>query len=152
MLITVDRFTSNEEATGSIVSVDGWFQCFGLEDEHRTEKVWGETRIPAGVYKVGVRTEGGFHNRYSTRFSDMHRGMLQVLNVPGFEHILIHVGNTDDDTAGCLLVGSGIECSSSIVLRNSTSAYKRMYRKVIDAAIAGNLHIRFRDSDIRRLG
>lgn len=146
-LITVDRFVSNEDATGSIVSINGRFECFGLEDEYRTEKVWGETRIPAGQYHVGVRTEGGFHNRYSTRLRDIHRGMLHVQNVPGFEYILIHIGNTDDDTAGCLLVGRGIECKDDIHVTHSLSAYRRLYSRVIDAAIAGNLIIRYRDID-----
>lgn len=150
MLITVNRFTSNDEATGSIVTVDGRFECFGLEDQYRTQKVWGETRIPAGVYRVGVRTEGGFHQRYSNRLRDIHRGMLHVMAVPGFEYILIHIGNTDDDTAGCLLVGRGIETGEQIRIANSTRAYKRFYTKVIDHAIAGDCYIKYIDNDVER--
>ena len=58
MKITVERFTSDAETTLSTVFVDGKFACFGLEDEYRTEKVAGETRIPAGTYKVGLRNVG----------------------------------------------------------------------------------------------
>ena len=38
------------------------------------EKVYGETRIPAGTYKLKLRTEGGYHQKYSKRFPDIHRG------------------------------------------------------------------------------
>ena len=107
MKITVNRIYSTEDATLSLVGVDGQFFCFGLEDEYREEKVPKETRIPAGTYPVRLRTEGGLHGRYRRRFSDIHQGMLHVQDVPGFEYILIHVGNTDEDTAGCLLVGEG---------------------------------------------
>ncbi len=72
MIITVDRFKSDLDATISKVNVDRRFVCFGLEDEYRADKVANETRIPAGRYKVGVRTEGGFHARYTHKFADIH--------------------------------------------------------------------------------
>jgi hypothetical protein len=74
--------------------------------KHRDVKVKGETRIPAGRYQVTLRTEGGFHSKYSEKYGEMHKGMLWVRDVPGFEYILIHTGNTDEHTAGCLLVGN----------------------------------------------
>ena len=104
MKIDVDRFISDEDTTISRVMVDGQFICFGLEDEYREEKVVGETRIPAGTYKITLRTEGGFNQRYKKRFPDIHKGMLHIRNVPNFEYILIHCGNTDEHTKGCLLV------------------------------------------------
>lgn len=148
MLITVNRITSDNDATVSAVSVDGRFVCFGLEDEFREDKVVDETRVPAGRYQIGVRQTGGFHTRYQTKFADIHRGMLHVRDVPGFEHILIHVGNTDTDTAGCLLVGTGaVTQPGDMSVQASKRAYKRLYPLVIDAAAAGDLEIDFIDSD-----
>jgi hypothetical protein len=106
MKITVDRFISDSDSTISHIYIDGSYECFGLEDEYREEKVPKETRIPAGTYKVGVRTVGRLHGKYSKRFPKFHKGMLHILDVPNFEYILIHCGNTDDQTEGCLLVGS----------------------------------------------
>lgn len=146
MLITVRRFTSNDDATLSAIFINDEFECFGLEDEYRKDKVSGETRIPAGTYKVGVRTGGGFHARYKTRF-DFHQGMLHVLNVPGFKWILIHVGNTDEDTAGCLLVGRGATSGDDMSVQSSVSAYRDFYNKVIDSAKAGDLTIEYLDED-----
>ena len=67
MEIFVERFHSTSDETYSNIYVDGKWICFGLEDEHREEKVAGETRIPSGRYKIGVREFGGFHNIYSDR-------------------------------------------------------------------------------------
>ena len=148
MIITVDRFKSDSDATISKVSVDGRFVCFGLEDEYRDEKVASETRIPAGRYKVGVRREGGFHARYTARFPNFHRGMLHVTDVPGFTFILIHIGNTDEDTAGCLLVGLNAAVDDGeLRVTSSKLAYQKLYPMVIDAAERGELEIEYLDSD-----
>ena len=147
MEIIVRRITSNEEATLSTISIDSVFECFGLEDEYRKEKVAGETRIPAGRYKIGVRDVGGFHNRYSSKFPDFHKGMLQVLDVPGFEYILIHIGNYENNTDGCLLVGTGCDTGSTPTVSHSGNAYQALYKKVIDAAVRGEVFITYKDSD-----
>jgi hypothetical protein len=148
MEIYVDRFVSDDDTTVSRVSVDGAFVCFGLEDEFRETKVAAETRIPAGTYNVALRTEGRFHNRYSSRFAGIHRGMLHILDVPGFTYILIHCGNTDEDTEGCLLVGSqAMTEPGEMRVTQSTAAYRRFYPIVVDAAVAGDLTIRFEDND-----
>ena len=148
MDIVVDRFISDDDATISRVMIDGRFECFGLEDEYREEKVVGETRIPAGTYSVALRTVGGFHKRYGTRFPDIHRGMLHIRRVPNFKWILIHCGNTDEHTKGCLLVGSQAETEpDSMSITRSAVAYKKFYPQVVDAAEGSDLSITFLDSD-----
>lgn len=145
MHLLVDRIKSDATATLSAVYLDGRHQCDGLEDEYRAVKVAGETRIPAGTYRIGVRKVGGFHEKYTARFSAFHRGMLQVLNVPGFDGILIHCGNTEHDTAGCLLVGQAAKGKLELVLSSVT--YEQLYKEVIGAAERGELTIEYRDSD-----
>ncbi len=154
MKLEVLRFSSQRESTiGALFDVtDGRrFLCFTLEDEYRTEKVYGETRIPAGVYKLGLRTEGGFHNRYLNKFGDFHIGMLHVQNVPNFEYILIHIGNKDDDTAGCLIVGDQAiqNITEEGFVGSSTAAYKRIYTpiayKIIESP--GSVSIEYIDYD-----
>lgn len=148
MNIIVNRFESDADATISLVSLDGAFLCFGLEDEYREDKIVGETRIPAGTYHVGLRTEGGFHQRYAARFGDLHHGMLHIKNVPGFTFILIHCGNTDEDTAGCLLVGTGCESRpGNKSISSSVAAYKEIYPQLWRDARDGNLTIHFVDND-----
>lgn len=135
MIVKVKRFHSNEDATLGLMFIDDEFSCFTLEDEFRAKKVMGETRIPAGEYKIGFRSVGGHHARYGSKFKSMHKGMLELKDVPNFKYILIHIGNTDEDTAGCLLIG---DSASSTVsgegsIGNSTSAYKRVYPVIASA-------------------
>jgi hypothetical protein len=130
MNLKVYRYNSQSDFTQGLLCIDGKFQCYTLEDEQRALKIKGETAIPLGKYKVVLRKEGTFHQKYSNKFALFHKGMLHVTNVPGFEYILIHIGNTDDDTAGCLLVGRSTSENS---IAESTIAYEAMYKKVLAA-------------------
>lgn len=149
MLITVDRFNSISDATISTIKLNrGCPQFFGLEDGFREVKVPDETRIPAGVYRVGVRTFGPTNEKYSKRYPEFHHGMLEIMNVSGFTDVLIHVGNSIADTAGCLLVAYGATMTPTrYFLTNSRDGYEQLYREVIDYAIKDDLQIRFVDSD-----
>ena len=64
--------------------------------------------------------------------------MLHVTNVPGFEYILIHLGNTEKDTAGCVLVGASRDIVKGTI-GGSEIAYRRLYPKVLKAIEAGEV-------------
>jgi len=156
MKYEVLRVSSQKDSTsGLLFEVNNGkrtFLCYTLEDEQRDVKVWGETRIPAGTYKLGLRTEGGFHNRYLSRYgADFHKGMIWVLDVPGFEWILWHSGNTDENTAGCLLLGNSQE--SNLVKKDgfigaSRDAYKLVYPRVTAAIESGlDVEVEYIDYD-----
>lgn len=151
MHILVDRYKSTpadttKGATLSRIFVDGELECVGLEDEYRDVKVAGETRIPAGTYQVKLKTWGDFHSRYTKKFGDKHHGMLHVQDVPGFTDILIHIGNYETNTAGCLLVGSSAD-EAAMTIGASKVAYEKFYAKVWEAARDGNLTIEYVDND-----
>lgn len=138
MNIVVKRFSESKSFGGStlgILFIDGKFECYTLEDEAREVKVPGETRIPAGTYSIKLRSWGGLHEKYKTRFPDMHKGMLKIENVPGFTDIMIHCGATEKDTAGCLVVGDGVNNNqvAPALLTFSSVAYARLYPAVIEA-------------------
>ena len=145
MKLKVLRFSSQEDSTSGLLFEDTdlglKFLCYALEDERRALKVRGETRVPSGIYNLALRKEGGFHKRYKGKYGAWHRGMLHVTDVPGFQWILIHTGNTDEHTAGCLLVGDSQE--NNIVIKDgfvgkSVNAYKRMYSPIARAIEKGN--------------
>ena len=139
MKLEVIRFSSEKDSTsGLLFDVTGnrKFLCYTLEDQYQTKKVMQETRIPAGEYEIKFRQEGGFHKRYSERYPDIHRGMLHVTNVPNFKWILIHVGNTDEHTAGCLLLGDTQEnnqIKTNGFIGKSSQAYVRVYDYIAKA-------------------
>ena len=94
MNLRVIREPSTAAATLGILLIDGVFTCWTLEDVVRAVKIPGETAIPAGRYDVRLSL--------SQRFQKL---LPEILAVPGFTGIRIHAGNTQADTAGCLLVG-----------------------------------------------
>ena len=152
MKLEVLRFSSDSDSTLGVLfdtTNERKFLCFTLEDEFREIKISGETRIPAGTYNVTLRTEGGFNQRYNDKFgTDFNKGMLWVRDVPGFEYILIHIGNTDDNTEGCLLVG---DTQTQNITKNgfigsSTDAYTRIYPPIADVLVnGGQVTITYKD-------
>ena len=145
MELEVLRFSSQKDSTSGLLFdvTDGKrsFLCYTIEDEYRAEKVMHETRIPEGKYVLTLRSEGGFHSRYTAKYgADWHKGMIYVNNVPGFEYILWHTGNTDESTSGCLILGDSQ--TSNLVQRDgfvgsSVNSYKKVYPIVRDAILSG---------------
>ena len=139
MKLQVLRFSSQKDSTSGLlfdITNGIEFLCYTLEDEYREEKIMTETRIPQGTYKIKLRTVGGMDKKYSKRYPGIHKGMLEVCDVPNFKYILIHCGNTDDHTAGCLLVGDSQE--NNVIIKNgfigkSSNAYKRIYPNIANA-------------------
>jgi len=127
------------------------FLCYTLEDERRAFKVKGETRVPAGTYCIELRKEGGFHEKYSKKYPGLHRGMLHIVDVPNFEYILIHTGNTDEHTSGCLIVGDAQENNQVLpdgFVGKSVNAYKRIYPTIAKAIANGeDVTIKYTDYD-----
>ena len=111
MKLLLKRKFKGEKYTIGDLYIDGTFFCHIIEDKVRNlpvtcsntpkglvctckEKVYAETAIPSGTYKVTME--------YSLRFK---RVLPYIHNVPHFLGILIHSGNDEKDTAGCLIVG-----------------------------------------------
>ena len=97
--------------------------CFTLEDKVREDgvKVVGETAIPAGKYELCIS--------YSGRYGKL---MPRLLNVENFSGILIHPGNTQKDTAGCVLVGRHV--INRQALAESVSAFEKLFDKLLEAS------------------
>ena len=139
MKLEVLRVSSDVDSSSGLVFdiTDGRkFLCYSLEDEYRNDKVMHETRVPAGTYQIQLRKVGGFNARYAKKYGDFHKGMLHVQDVPGFEYILIHTGNTDEHTSGCLIVGDSQENNQLMkngFIGKSVQAYKRIYTPIAKA-------------------
>lgn len=110
---------TNDSTIGEL-SVNGKFECFTLEDRVRPVKIKGETAIPLGAYEVVVT----FSNRFK-------KPLPLFLNVPGFEGVRIHSGNTKKDTEGCILVG---QTKAKNMVGKSRAAFDILFAKIKTAA------------------
>lgn len=130
MKIEVIELDTKKTSTASQMLVDGRHLCFVIEDGYNAVKVPGQTRIPAGTYPVLRRRNGRFFDQYSKEFG--HKFSLELGNVPNYSDVLIHIGNSKEDTRGCLLVNAGVmlnEKEEWIGLQ-STVVYKLLYNLI----------------------
>lgn len=113
-VMTLERTTFTDQSTIGELHIDGELFCCTLEDTCRKgPKIDGKTAIPMGRYKVIID--------HSERFN---RDMPHVLDVPGFEGIRIHSGNTAADTEGCILLGMR---TGENVIYDSRLAYDKFF-------------------------
>ena len=122
---------SSDFGTFGKLYVDDVLECETLEDEVReiegepvaSWKINGETAIPRGRYRVII-----------TRSQRFGRDMPLLVNVPGFEGVRIHSGNTTEDTEGCILVGTTRGQSG---LFSSRVAFREFFDDLRNALNAG---------------
>jgi hypothetical protein len=114
MKLKLLRDKSSDDTTIGKLYIDGEFFCYTLEDVVRRDtKIYGQTAIPIGTYKVVIT--------WSPRFK---RQLPLLVDVSGFDGIRIHPGNTHKNTEGCILVGE--EVQGEYLLR-SRAAFDRLY-------------------------
>jgi hypothetical protein len=137
MDIVAKRVIWDDDETLSVVYINGERFCIGIEDAMRETKIWGETAIPDGTYQIELR--------YSQKFTTaLGHEMLWLRNVPGFEYVYIHPGNTAADTHGCFLVGEKLGVvSGRVAVQNSRKTYFALYEKVISSVKKGECTIQF---------
>lgn len=124
MKLQLKREPSDSACTIGKLSIDGAGFCWTLEDVVRSgPKVFGKTAIPAGTYQVVIT--------YSPHFQ---RDLPLLVNVPGFEGVRIHPGNTAADTEGCILVGMDRLADS---IGHSRIAFDALFPKIQAAIVAG---------------
>ena len=135
MELTLKRIARKPSYTIGRLSIDGHPFCDTLEDTDRGltsrmseaqihgMKIKGETAIPTGRYILDMKTVSPrFGGRTQYRFC---KGRLpRLCNTPGFQGVLIHVGNTAKDTEGCILVGENKKVGQVV---NSTITFRRLY-------------------------
>lgn len=152
MNLQLIRYHSGDDATlGSLFHVPpggspSWL-CYTLEDEHRDQKVLHETRIPAGSYRLDLRTEGQMTQKYSRSFRGIHEGMIWLrwkhdggdlgyIEDWGFKYVYFHVGNHQEQTSGCPLLGLA-QNSKAWTVTHSRDAYRAVYPAIAGAIADG---------------
>lgn len=141
MELIIDRKWKKQSYTISNLTIDGKWFCNVLEDTDRglddsmslakikELKKPSITAIPKGTYEITLDV---ISPRFCTKtfYKQVCDGKLpRLLNVKGFEGILIHAGNTDKDTDGCLLVGQN-KVKGQVI--NSQATFKELYKLLKD--------------------
>jgi hypothetical protein len=116
MEIKIKRLHKTDLSTIGELSIDGKFECYTLEDKELEIKIKGETAIPKGTYLVGISL--------SNRFKKL---LPILIDVPNFEGVRIHSGNSNHDTEGCILVGS---TRAKDYIGNSRVAFEKLFKKM----------------------
>jgi hypothetical protein len=134
MRLKLERKYFKDNYTIGNLYIDDQFFCNTLEDKNRDlnkngrfdngeMKVYGETCIPFGKYKVTINM--------SPKFG---RELPRLIDVPSFEGVLIHRGNTAEDSAGCILVGEN-KVTGKVL--NSTPYEERLVKVIKEAITHG---------------
>lgn len=133
MKTKIIRVAEGKNSTLSHLYIDGIFQCFLLEDKIREVKILKKTAIPEGVFRLRLNTWGGMNKMYFQKYGPIHKGMIEIADLPTFSAVYIHVGNTIVETAGCPLVGlSYIKKDGEYQVLQSADAYRQVYRKLYE--------------------
>ena len=128
--------------------VDGVLFCNTLEDRDRglkqsdglnyikSRKVYGETAVPKGEYRVDMNVTSPKYAAVSWYHQLCLGKMPRLRDVPGFDGILIHPGNTALDTLGCILVGKNTKVGQ---LTESKATFKALYKEMKKASDRGEV-------------
>jgi len=148
--ILVVRFSESKDDSLGLLFWGGRFKCFTLEDEKRAVKKFGETRIPAGEYKLELRKAGRLHKIFSDRWSWHKHGMIWLRRVPNFKWIYLHPGVNDDHTDGCILVANNATVNTlepgADNVAQSRKAYARIYPPITEMILQDETFIRIQDN------
>jgi hypothetical protein len=138
MDLRLKRIAKRPTYTIGKLYIDGVYFCDTIEDcdrgldqnlpvsVNKAKKKHGETAIPTGRYQV---TLGVKSPRFSLKKQyDFCKGYLpRLMNVPAFDGVLIHIGNTAKDSEGCILVGKNKEVGKVL---ESTATFHALYEKL----------------------
>lgn len=146
MELVVDRKWKKQSYTISNLLINGKVFCQVIEDTDRglkdsmsneqikSLKKYGITAIPSGTYEITLDV---FSAKFGSQsfYQEVCKGKLpRLLNVKGFEGILIHCGNTEKDSAGCLIVGMNLEKGKVL---KSQETFRKLYKVLNEAKLRG---------------
>lgn len=141
MELKLDRKYKKSDYTIGKLYVNGEYFCDTLEDSDRglsddmaedeisAVKVKGSTAIPSGTYDVTLDVVSPKYKSRGTQYSTIDYKLPRLLNVKSFSGVLIHIGNTNTDTDGCILVGENNAVGKVL---NSTVTFYKLYNKLLE--------------------
>jgi len=139
MELTLRRIAKKPNYTIGKMYVDGKYFCDTIEDTDRglsstmneavivAKKIKHKTAIPIGKYKVDMNTVSPRFGAQAFYKQTCNGKVPRLLGVKGFDGVLIHCGNTAEDSSGCILVGYNTLVGK---VTNSRDTFARLYAKL----------------------
>lgn len=139
MKLTLKRIAKKKTYTIGKLYIDDVYFCDTIEDVDRglyqgqnldlikKIKIPNKTAIPRGTYKITLNVVSPKYSKKKIYQEICNGRVPRLLNVPGYEGVLIHIGNTAEDSAGCILVGENKQVGKVL---NSTETFRRLYNKI----------------------
>ena len=144
MKILIKRTAKKQNYTIGQLFINGNKFCDTLEDPDRgltstmssleisNKKVYGDTAIPTGTYTVDMNTVSPRFGS-QTYYKEVCGGKVpRLLNVPGYQGVLIHVGNVPKDTHGCILVGKNTKIGQVLESKDTFKSLYKELKKAVD--------------------
>lgn len=140
--LELKRIRQGRTSTLSEIYLNGEHFCYGLEHLERPVKILWQTAIPVGNYPIRLNLAGSMNSAYRQQFPKSHIGMLELVGIPNYNYVYIHIGNYTSDTKGCILVGDYYtQTAGDYGVFQSKVAYQRLYT-LLSAALSRNEEVR----------
>ena len=141
MELKLKRIARRDTYTIGRLYIDGVYECDTCEDADRglrqdmslpvlrAKKRQGVTAIPTGRYRLtlAVQSPKFSKEKYAKNYGFCKGFLPRLINVPAYEGVLIHVGNTAKDTEGCILVGKNLKVGKVL---ESRTTFVKLYEKL----------------------
>ena len=141
MKLLLKRIAKKDTYTIGKLYIDDKFFCNTIEDKDRglnqsmtleqikKIKVPNETAIPTGTYNVILNVISPKYSKRDFYYKNANKGRVpRLLNVPGYEGVLIHCGNTASDSSGCILVGMNTKVG---MVTDSKNTFIKLYKELL---------------------
>ena len=141
MELELRRIARRDTYTIGRLYIDGEYFCDTCEDRDRglrqdlpvsvnqARKVRGQTAIPTGRYRVALGVKSQKYSK-KKQYAACNGYVPRLINVPAFDGILIHIGNTAADSEGCILVGRNKKVG---MVLESTNTFWQLYSRLQEA-------------------
>ena len=136
MKVEIKRVAKRDTYTIGHMYIDGKYVCDTIEDKDRgltssmseseitSKKVYGKTAIPSGTYKIDMSTVSSKFGKKQF-YAEVCKGQVpRLVGIKGFDGVLIHCGNTAEDSLGCILVGEN-KVTGKVI--NSQATFRKIY-------------------------
>lgn len=143
MKILLKRIAKRNTYTIGKLYINGEYFCDTVEDKDRglkqsmslnqirTTKVMLQTAIPCGTYEITMNTISPKYSKVKWYVDKCGARVPRLLNVPGFDGVLIHTGNTANDSSGCIIVGRNTVVGK---VTESKQTFEKLYPKLKEAS------------------